>query len=76
VAAVHVRDLPREVIEALKRRASRNNRSLQQELKRILSAIAEEEAPKAPLPPIQLKMSRAPAGPAFSRAEIYRDDGR
>jgi plasmid stability protein len=76
MAAVHIRDLPREVLEALKRRAARNNRSLQQELKRILSSLAEEEIPKPPLPPIQLKMSDAPTGSSWGREEIYRDDGR
>jgi plasmid stability protein len=76
VAAVHIRDIPREVIEALKRRAARNHRSLQQELKRILFAIAEEEAPKAPLPAIRLRMSDAPPGSAWRRDEIYGDDAR
>jgi plasmid stability protein len=76
MAAIHVRDLPREVIDALKRRASRNHRSLQQELKRILCSIAEEELPKPPLAAIQLKMSSSTTGSSWGREEIYGDDGR
>ncbi len=38
--------------------------------------MADEEIPKPPLPPIQLKMSRAPAGANWGREEIYGDDGR
>ena len=68
--------LSNEVVEALKRRAARNHRSLQQELKRIFSSIADEEIPKPPLPPIQLNMSRAPAGANWGREENYGDDGR
>ncbi len=77
MAAIHVRDLPRGVIDALKRRAARNHRSLQQELRRILCAIAaEEENPKPPLAPIQLKMSRATNSSSWERDEIYGEDGR
>jgi hypothetical protein len=64
------------VIEALKRRASRNKRTLQEELKAIRSSIAEGESPKPPLPPIQLRMSQAPAGANWGREENYGDDSR
>jgi len=40
--AVHIRDLPEEVVAALKRRAARYHRSLQMELKHVLTAVAEE----------------------------------
>jgi plasmid stability protein len=76
VGAIHVRDLPLEVIEALKRRAARNHRSLQQELKRLLCSVADEELPKPRLPPLELKMSAAPPGPAWVREDLYGDDGR
>ena len=76
MAAIHVRDIPRQVIDALKRRAARNHRSLQQELKRILCALAEEEEPKLSLPPIELYMSDAPAKGPWTREDIYGDDGR
>jgi len=76
VAAVHVRDIPREVVDALKRRAARNHRSLQQELKRLLCSVAEEEVAKPRLPPLDLIMSSAPPGPPWTREDMYGDDGR
>jgi len=68
--------LSNEVVVALARRAARNHRTFQEELKRVLCSIADEEIPKPPLPPIQLRMSRAPAGASWGREENYRDDGR
>ncbi|MDA1315551.1 MAG: hypothetical protein O2968_19655 [Acidobacteria bacterium] len=38
---VLVRDVPKKTVEALKRRAKRKNRSLQQEVKTILEGSAE-----------------------------------
>ena len=38
---VLVRDVPKKTVEALKRRAKRRNRSLQQEVKTILERSAE-----------------------------------
>jgi plasmid stability protein len=74
--AVHIRDMPEEVIEALKRRAARNHRSLQKELRYILISMAHEEPIVGVLPPIELKFSDATQGGDWSREEIYRDDGR
>ncbi len=48
--AVHVRDVSDEVLEALRRRAARHERSLQRELRHLLCAIAEEEPSGEPLP--------------------------
>jgi plasmid stability protein len=76
MGAIHIRDLSKETIEALKRRARRNHRSLQQELKRILSEIGQEEPPAERLPPIDLHLSEAGGNSTWSREEIYRDDGR
>lgn len=74
--AVQIRDLSSEVIAALKRRAARHERSLEGELRYILTAIAREEPPSAPLPPIELKLSPAAPSTRWSREEIYDDDGR
>jgi len=76
MTAVQIRDVPPEVVAALKRRAARHERSLEGELRYILSSIAREEPPTSPLPPLQLKLSKASAESTWSREEIYGDDGR
>ena len=74
--AIHIRDVPEEVVDALKRRAAGHHRSLQMELRHILDAIAREEPELKILPPIELELSTAkPKGP-WGRDEIYDDDGR
>ena len=57
--AIHVRDIPEEVIEALKRRAARHRRSLQKELVHILESLARDEPEGIKLPPLELKFSKA-----------------
>jgi len=74
--AVQIRDVSPEVIAALKRRAARHERSLEGELRYILSALAREEPPSPPLPPIELKLSQASPSTNWSREDIYGDDGR
>jgi plasmid stability protein len=74
--AVQIRDVPPEIIAALKRRAARHERSLEGELRHILAAIAREEPPSSPLPPLQLKLSKVAPATSWSREEIYGDDGR
>ena len=72
MAAVHIRDIPTEVLEVLKRRAQRHERSLQGELRHILTTVAKEE----PSPPLKLHFSEARPQTTWSREEIYGDDGR
>ena len=74
--AVQIRDVSPEVIAALKRRAARNERSLEGELRHILAAIAREEPPPLPLPPVELKLSSASPATTWRREEMYGDDGR
>jgi plasmid stability protein len=74
--AVQIRDVPPEVIAALKRRAARHERSLEGELRYLLVVIAREEPPPPPLPPLHLKLSQASPPTTWSREEIYGDDGR
>jgi plasmid stability protein len=78
MAAVQIRDLPPEVIAALKRRAARHERSLEGELRYILASVAREEPPSPPIPPLELKLASAsPASDTeWRREEIYGDDGR
>ena len=77
MVAFNVRDVPGPVAAALRERARRHGRSLQQELLAILEAAAVEpvSAP-ASLPPLQLTMVNSGGSSAWSRAEIYGDDGR
>lgn len=74
--AIQIRDVPAEVVAALKRRASRNERSLEGELRYLLATVAREEPSAAPIPPLQLKLSQAPSSTTWRREEIYGDDGR
>ncbi|MFY9823000.1 MAG: hypothetical protein WAM82_16580 [Thermoanaerobaculia bacterium] len=74
--AVQIRDVPPEVIAALKRRAARHERSLEGELRYVLAAMAREEPPPLPLPPLHLKLSQASPPTTWGREEIYGDDGR
>ena len=76
MAAVHVREVPEKVLNALKRRARRHERSLQGELRHILAAVAREEPSREPLPPLELHFSDADPQINWSREEIYSDDGR
>jgi plasmid stability protein len=74
--AIHIRNVPDEALAALKRRAARNHRSLQMELRAILCAVAAEVPRPAPLPELELKMSTAPDRGRFRRKDIYGDKGR
>jgi plasmid stability protein len=74
--AVQIRDVSPEVIAALKRRAARHERSLEGELRYILAALAREEPPSSPLPPLELRLSQASPPTTWRREEIYGDDGR
>ena len=64
-----------DLVMALRERARRNGRSLQQEVRSILAA-AEADGSTAALPPIRLKTVRTTANSRWSRAEIYGDEGR
>lgn len=76
MSAVHIRDVPAEVLEALKRRAQRHDRSLQGDLRHILATVAQEEPSAEALPPLKLHFSEARPQTTWSRQEIYGDDGR
>jgi plasmid stability protein len=76
MAAVQIRDVAPEVLAALKRRAARHERSLEGELRYILTSIAREEPPERSLPPIDLKLAQAAPSTTWRREEIYDDSGR
>ena len=74
--SVHIRDIPSDTLNALKRRAKGHHRSLQGEL----HAILEQAARSAP-PPDQeilqwITVSTGVSEPTWSRSEIYDADGR
>ena len=75
MSAVHIRNVPPSVLEALKRRAARHNRSLQKELQQILQSVADAEPGGDALPAIQLRLSQATAESSWRREETY-DDAR
>ena len=64
-----------ELIAALRERARRHGVTLAEELEAILRAAGEERQPTG-RPPIRLTTVRVGDGSAWSRAEIYGDEGR
>jgi plasmid stability protein len=77
MVAFNVRNVPEPVAAALRERASRHGRSLQQELLVILEAAAAEPVPATTAPaPIQLNTVRTPGSSSWSREEIYGDAAR
>ncbi len=70
--AIHIRDIPDDVLAALKRRAARNGRSLQMEIRHYLTLLARDTRESEELPPIELRMSSQTAQEgSWSRDEIY-----
>jgi len=77
VVAFNIRNVPERVATALRERAARHGRSLQQELLSILETAAAEPASGTDaLPPIRLKTVRTAGASTWSREDIYGDDGR
>jgi plasmid stability protein len=75
--AIHIRDVPDDVVAALKRRARANRRSLQGELLVTLEEAARRAPPEEPPPPLVLMVSEAPASTGtWSRDDLYDDDAR
>ena len=77
MVALNVRNVPGPVAAALRERARRHGRSLQQELLDILeSAAAEPAHGSGSLPPLELTTVNIGGSSTWSREEIYDDDGR
>lgn len=74
--AIHIRDVPESTLAALRERAERHGRSMQQELRTILEAAAQEPAPGETPAPLELITTRTSAAGTWSREEIYGDEGR
>ncbi len=74
--AVSVRNLDDAVIDALKRRASANNRSLEGELREILRQVAGMAGPSGRRRRLRLNTVAVGGSSAYARREIYGDDER
>jgi plasmid stability protein len=74
--AIHIRDVPSETVEALKRLARGNHRSLQGELREILETASR----RAPGPDIDDDLDivtvRTGSTSTLHREEMYGDSGR
>jgi len=73
--AIHIRDVPSGTIDALKRLAHRNHRSLQGELRDILER-ASRRAPSSNDDDLDLVTVRTGSSSTLHREEIYGDSGR
>jgi plasmid stability protein len=76
MSAIHVRHVPKEVIAALKERAARNGRSMQQELLSILKAAATAVPAARDEGPLPLVKVRTGGESTWSREDEYGDEGR
>ena len=73
---IHVRDLPEETVQALKRRAKAHHRSVQGEVRAILSEAARASPPDEGYQPIRLNHVDIGNEETWTREEIYDDGGR
>ena len=72
MAAIHVREVDDAVVEALKARAARNQRSLQGEIRHILEqSVAAERAPGGRARRKLRIRKVAVGGPVYTRETIY-----
>jgi plasmid stability protein len=76
VPAIHVRNVPESIIFALRERAQRRGRSMQQDILEILQAAASEPIASEPVEPIHLITVRTPGRSTWRREDIYDDEGR
>lgn len=74
--ALHIRDVPEETVAAIKRRAARHGRSVQQELREVLEAVAAEQVIGGRPRPLTLRTVATGHVESFDRAEFYDDDER
>lgn len=74
--AIHIRDVPSETVEALKRLARGNHRSLQGELRDILEKAARRAAMPDTDNDLDLVTVRTGSTSTWNREEMYGDCGR
>ncbi len=71
MAAIHVRDVPSEIVAALKERAGKNGRSMQKEVLDILIQAAADQPDPSPPDPIELRTTRSGGTGNWSREAVY-----
>lgn len=74
--ALHIRDVPEETVEAIKRRAARRGHSMQQELREVLDQAAAAPPPGSRPRRLALRTVTTGSAEAFDRADFYDDDER
>jgi hypothetical protein len=74
--SLHIRDIPPDTLDALKRLAKGHHRSLQGELHAILELAARSAPPSKTESLEWIMVSTGKTEPTWSRSEIYDTDGR
>ena len=74
--ALHVRNVDDAVIDALKERARRNNRSLEGELREILTRAAFSPVSGKGVSKIRIKTVSVASDSMYGREDLYADEGR
>jgi plasmid stability protein len=72
VPAIHIRNVPASMLNALRERAEAHGRSIEQEVLEILGAATAEPTSR----PTQLLTTRTSANTTWRREDIYDDEGR
>lgn len=73
---IHIRDLPAETLQALRRRARAHHRSVQGELRAILDEAARAAPPEEGYPPIRLCQVEVGGDRPWTRDDFYDDTAR
>jgi plasmid stability protein len=74
--ALHVRNVDDAVIDALKKRARRHNRSLEGELREILTRAAFSAERRTGGSQIRIKTVSVPSDSTYGREDLYAEEGR
>ena len=74
--AIHIREIPSETVEALKRLARGNHRSLQGELRDILERASRRAPVSDADDELDLVTVRTGSTSTWHREELYGDSGR
>jgi plasmid stability protein len=76
MVAFNVRNVPGPIAAALRERARRHGRSLQQELLSILESAASEPVSGSTLPPLELTTVKSHGSSTWTREDMYGNEGR
>lgn len=74
--AIHIRDVPEETVDAIKRRAAHHGVSVQQELRQELARLAAEPVEFPRPKSLQLRTVNTGRTETFDRETFYGDDER